>query len=41
MPQIICPFCLYIGQGTTLEEQWKDVENHEIDCKEIPSSYIN
>lgn len=38
MPQIICTFCLYTGQGETKEDQWKDVEMHEPDCKEIPSS---
>ena len=40
MPQIVCPFCLYIGQGETKEDQWKDVENHEPDCKEIPCSQV-
>jgi hypothetical protein len=29
MPQIVCPYCLYIGQGETKEDQWKDVEKHE------------
>lgn len=37
MPQIICAFCLYIGQGKTKEDCWKDVEEHEKSCKEIPN----
>jgi len=40
MPQIVCPFCLYIGQGKTKEECWEDVVKHEKNCKEIPSCCI-
>lgn len=36
MPQIMCPYCLYIGQGDTIIQQWEDVKLHEDGCIDKP-----
>lgn len=33
MPLIVCSYCEYCGEGDTLEDMYKDIEEHEKDCK--------
>lgn len=36
MPCIICSYCMYVGQGKGIFEQYSDVLKHEKICEENP-----